>query len=133
MFDNDMIRIRNTPLLDLAVYLILIIFLGTAQVALPELSDRITISILLIVFGLVYTFGFRRASSPKQVNLYMAAQALLTTVMFIRLPAADVFDFLLYLLVIQVTVALPPWVAVRWVLIFFFIDSSILALCPRLF
>jgi signal transduction histidine kinase len=123
MFDNDMIRIRNTPLLDLAVYLILIIFLGTAQVALPELSDRITISILLIVFGLVYIFGYRRASSPKQVNLYMAIQALLTTVMFLRLPVADVFDFLLYLLVIQVTIALPPRVAVRWVLIFFFIES----------
>ena len=123
MFDNDMIRIRNTPLLDLAVYLILIIFLGTAQVALPELSDRITASILLIVFGLVYTFGYRRASSPKQVNLYLAVLALLTTVMFIRLPAADVFDFLLYLLVIQVTIALPPRIAVRWVLIFFFIES----------
>ena len=53
----------------------------------------------------------------------MAVQALLTTVMFIRLPAADVFDFLLYLLVIQVTIALPPRIAVRWVLIFFFIES----------
>ena len=122
MFNNDMIRIRNTPLLDLAVYLILIIFLVTAQVALPELSDRITASILLILFGLVYTFGYRRASSPKQVNLYMAVQALLTTVMFLRLPAADVFDFLLYLLVIQVTIALPPRIAVRWVLIFFSIE-----------
>lgn len=123
MFDNDMIRIRNAPLLDLAVYLILIIFLGTAQAALPELSDRITASILLILFGLVYTFGYRRAASPKQVNLYMAVQALLTTAMFIRLPAADVFDFLLYLLVIQVTIALPPRIAMRWVLIFFFIES----------
>jgi len=123
MFDNDMIRIRNTPLLDLAVYLILTIFLGAAQVALPELSDRITVSILFILFGLVYTFGYRRASSPKQVNLYMAVQALLTTLMFISLPAADVFDFLLYLLVIQVTIALPPRIAVRWVLIFFLIES----------
>lgn len=123
MFNNDMIRIRNAPLLDLAVYLILIIFLVTAQVALPELSDRITASILLILFGLVYTFGYRRASSPKQVNLYMAAQALLTTVMLLRLPAADVFDFLLYLLVIQVTIALPPRVAVRWVILFFIVES----------
>lgn len=123
MFDNDMIRIRNAPLLDLAVYLILIIFLGTAQVALPELSNRITVSILLILFGLVYTLGYRRASSPEQVNLYMAVQALLTTVMFLRLPAADVFDFLLYLLVIQVTIALPPRVAVRWVVLFFIVES----------
>jgi signal transduction histidine kinase len=123
MFDNDMIRIRNTPLLDLAVYLILTIFLGTAQVALPGLNDRIAVAILLILFGLAHTFGYRRASSPKQVNLYMAVQALLTTVMFLRFPAADVFDFLLYLLVIQVTIALPPRIAARWVVLILAIEA----------
>ena len=132
MFDNDMIRIRNTPLLDLAVYLILIIFLGTAQVALPDSSDRITVSILFIAFGMAHTFGYRRASSPKQVNVYMVVQALLTAAMFLRFPAADLFDFLLYLLVIQVTIALPPRIAVRWVLIFFFIESLHLFESPSL-
>jgi len=123
MFDKDVIRIRNASLMDLAVYLTLTIFLGTGLAVVPDVTERVTISIFLIAFGLAHTFGYRVASSQWHVHVYVAVQALLTAVMFLRFPAADVFNFLLYILVIQVTVALPPRIAARWVLLFFIIES----------
>lgn len=118
-----MIRIRNAPLMDLAIYLTLTIFLGTGLVALPTVSERTAISVLFIAFGLAHTFGYRIATAPKQIHIYLTVQAVLIAVMFLRFPAADVFSFLLFILVIQVTVALPPRIAARWVILFFVIES----------
>ena len=123
MHEKDLIRIRNASLMDLAVYLTLTIFLGTGLVALPEPGERVIASALLIAFGLAHAFGYRVAASQRQVNVYMAVQALITAGLFLRFPAADLFNFLLLILVIQVSIALPPRIAVRWVVLFFIIDS----------
>lgn len=123
MPENDLIRIRNASLMNLAVYLTLTIFLGTGLVALPELSERVIASVLLIAFGLAHVFGYRVASSQRQVNIYMGVQVLITAALFLRFPAADLFSFLLLILVIQVSIALPPRIAVRWIVLIFFIES----------
>jgi signal transduction histidine kinase len=123
MFDKAVIRIRNASLMDLAIYLTLFIFLGTGLATLPNMVERLTVSALLIAFGLAHAFGYRIASSQRHVNVYMAVQALITAVMFLRFPAADLFSFLLFILVIQVTIALPPRIAARWVVVLFTIES----------
>jgi signal transduction histidine kinase len=123
MFDNDLIRIRNASLMDLAIYLTLTIFLGTGLVALPDMTERVIISVFLIAFGVAHTLGYRNASTSRQVNIYMAVQSLITAAMFLRFPAADLFSFLLFILVIQAAIALPPRIAIRWIVLLFFIDS----------
>jgi len=123
MFDKGVIRIHGAFLMDLAVYLTLTIFLGTGLVALPDTIERVIISILLIAFGLAHIFGYRIASVQQHVHVYMAVQALIIAVMFLRFPAADLFSFLLFILVIQVSVALPPRIASRWVVLLFMIES----------
>src|SRR5262245_60559162 len=116
MSSNDIIHIRNASLMDWAVYLTLSIFIGTGFIALPNTTERATVLILLFVFGLAHRFGYRVTTIERHVHVYMAIQALITAILFLRFPAADVFSFLLFLLVIQVTTALPPKLAARWVI-----------------
>jgi signal transduction histidine kinase len=123
MFDKDVIRIRNASLMDLAVYLTLFIFVGTGFLALPDMTERIIVLILLLVFGLAYRFGYHTATTSRQVNVYMAIQALIVAFLIIRFPAADLFSFLLFMLVIQAAIALPSNIAARWVVVLFFIEG----------
>ena len=123
MFDKDVIRLRNASLMDLAVYLTLFIFVGTGFLALPDITERIIVLILLLVFGLAHRFGYHLATTSRQVNVYMAIQALTVAFLVIRFPSADLFSFLLFVLVIQVAIALPPQIAARWVVILFFIEG----------
>lgn len=123
MFDKDVIRIRNASLMDLAVYLTLFIFVGTGFLALPDMTERIIVLILLLVFGLAHRFGYHTATTSRQVNVYMAIQALIVAFLIIRFPTADLFSFLLFMLVIQAAIALPSNIAARWVVILFFIEG----------
>ena len=123
MFDKDVIHIRNASLMDLAVYLTLFIFVGTGFLALPDLTERIIVLLLLLVFGLAYRFGYHTATTSAQVNAYMAIQALIVAFLIIRFPIADLFSFLLFMLVIQAAIALPSNIAALWVVIFFFIEG----------
>jgi len=123
MFDKDVIHIRNAPLMDLAVYLTLFIFVGTGFLALPDMTERLIVLIFLLVFGLAYRFGYHPATSSRQVNIYMAIQALISAFLIIRFPTADLFSFLLFMLVLQASIALPPNIAMRWVVILFFIEG----------
>jgi signal transduction histidine kinase len=123
MFDKDVIRIRNASLMDLAVYLTLFIFVGTGFLALPDMTERIIVLILLLVFGLAHRFGYHTATTSRQVNMYMAIQALIVAFLIIRFSTADLFSFLLFMLVIQAAIALPSNIAARWVVILFFIEG----------
>jgi len=123
MKDNNVIRVRNIPLLDWAVYLTITVFISIGFIFLDSAVDEAVIVVLLIAFGLMHILGYRRTQTPIRFHIYFAVQALIVASLQSRFPASDLFGFLFFILVIQVMVALSTRIAVRWVLVFFLIES----------
>jgi signal transduction histidine kinase len=123
MNDNNVIRIRNIPLLDWAVYLTITVFISIGLIFLDNAVDQAVIVVLLIVFGLMHILGYRRTQTPIHFHIYFAVQTLIVASLQSRFPASDLFGFLFFMLVIQVMLALSPRIAMRWVLVFFLIES----------
>jgi signal transduction histidine kinase len=123
MIENNMIRVRNIPLLDWAVYLTLIVFTSIGFIFLDKIVEQAFVFVLLSIFGLAYIFGYRRAQIPMRFHIYFALQTLIVASLQASFPTADLFGFLFFILVIQVMVALSTRIAVGWVLIFFLTES----------
>jgi len=123
MNDQNVIRVRNIPLLDLAVYLTLTVFIAMAFLFLESVTEQITVVISLTIFGAIHIFGYRRAQTPQHFHGYFVLQTMIVIWLFAAFPTADLFGFLLFILVIQVMVALSTRIAVGWVLIFFIAET----------
>ena len=123
MSDNGAIRIRNTPILDWAVYLTLAVFTGMGFIYLDRVIEQATVVIALTAFGLTYILGYRRAETSKHFHIYFIIQTLIVAGLHVAFRTADLFGFLFFILTIQVMLALPPRIAIRWVLLFFSIES----------
>jgi len=123
MTEHSMIRVRNIPLLDWAVYLTLIVFTSIGFIFLDKVVEQALIFVLLSAFGLAYILGYRRAQTPMRFHIYFALQTLIVASLQAAFPTADLFGFLFFILVIQVMVALSTRIAVGWVLIFFVTES----------
>lgn len=123
MTEKGVIRVHNIPMLDWAVYLTLAVFTSMGFLFLENLAEQAIVLVSLTVFGVVHMFGYRRAQTPMHFHIYFALQTLIVVWLLVAFPTADLFSFLLFILVIQVMVALSARIAVGWVLIFFFTES----------
>ena len=123
MTNINVIRVRNIPLLDWAVYLTLIVFISMGFIFLDNVPDKIVVAISLIAFGAVHIFGYRRAQTAAHFHIYFAIQTLIVAWLHIAFRNADLFGFLFFILVLQAMVALSTRVAVGWVLLFFLMES----------
>ena len=123
MSDNGVIRIRNTPILDWAVYLTLAVFISTGFIYLESAVEKAMVVISLTAFGLMHILGYRRAQTPTHFQIYFAIQTLIVTWLHFAFPTADLFGFLFLILVIQIMLAMPPRIAGRWVLLFFSVEG----------
>ena len=123
MSERSVIRVRNIPMLDWAVYLTLTVFTSMGFIFLDKAVEQAIVLASLTAFGLMHILGYRRAQTPMHFHIYFVLQTLIVVWLLVALPTADLFDFLLFVLAIQVMVALSTRVAVGWVLIFFFTES----------
>jgi signal transduction histidine kinase len=123
MAENNVIRVRNIPLLDWAVYVTLAVFISIGFIFLKSAIEQELVLILLTAFGLVHILGYRRAQTPMHFHIYFALQTLIVARLEVIIPSSDLFGFLFYILAIQAMVALSTRVAVVWVLSFFLIES----------
>ena len=123
MSDNGVIRIRNIPILDWAVYLTLAVFTGMGFIYLDRVIEQAMVVISLTAFGLTHILGYRRAETSKHFHIYFIIQTLIVAWLHAAFRTADLFGFLFFILTIQVMLALPPRIAVRWVLLFFLTES----------
>ena len=76
MSENGVIRLRNIPMLDWAVYLTLAVFTSMGFIFLDKAIEKVIVVISLTVFGLVYIFGYRRAQTPTHFHVYFIIQTL---------------------------------------------------------
>jgi len=123
MSENGIIRLRNIPMLDWAVYLTLAVFTSMGFIFLDTASEKVIVVISLTAFGLTHIFGYRRAQTPTHFHVYFTIQTLIVTWLHFAFRTADLFGFLFFILVIQVMLALPVRVAAGWVLLFFSIED----------
>jgi len=123
MSENGIIRLRNIPMLDWAVYLTLAVFTSMGFIFLDKASEKVIVVISLAAFGLVYFFGYRRAQTPTHFHTYFIIQTLIVIWLHFAFRTADLFGFLFFILVIQVVLALPVRIAAAWVLLFFSIEG----------
>jgi len=121
--DNGVIRMRNIPILDWAVYLTLAVFTGMGFIFLDSAVEQATVVISLMAFGLMHVLGYRRAQMPAHLHRYFFMQTLIVAWLHAAFRTADLFGFLFFVLTIQVMLALPPRMAARWVLLFFLTES----------
>ena len=123
MIENSVIRVRNIPLLDWAVYLTLTVFTSVGFIFLDNVVEQAIVVISLTAFGLTYVLGYRRAQTALHFHIYFVLQTLIVVWLLVVFPTADLFGFLFFILLIQVMVALSTRIAVGWVLIFFLTES----------
>ena len=123
MTNINVIRVRNIPMLDWAVYLTLIVFTSMGFIYLDNVPDKVVVAISLIAFGAVHILGYRRAQTAAHFHIYFAIQTLIVAWLHIEFRNADLFGFLFFILVLQAMVALSTRVAVGWVLLFFLMES----------
>ena len=123
MTENSVIRVRNVPLLDWAVYLTLTVFMSMGFIFLDKFIEQAIVVISLTAFGLTHILGYRRAQTALHFHIYFVLQTLIVASLQAAFPTADLFGFLFFILVIQVMVALSTRIAVGWVLIFFLTES----------
>ena len=124
MSENGVIRVRNTLMLDWAVYLTLAVFTSMGFIFLDNPIEQGIVVISLVAFGLAHYLGYRRARTSTHFHIYFGIQILIVIWLLLEFPAADLFSFLFFILGIQVMLALPTRIAVRWVLLFFLIESA---------
>jgi signal transduction histidine kinase len=123
MLNSNMIQIRNTRLLNLTFYVIVLIMIIIGLIFMPDALTKATTTALCIAFGLVYAFGFRIADTPVRAAVYFTVQIILVSCLMISSSPSDVFNLLFYLLALQAVLILPSRVALAWIIGFFVIDS----------
>ncbi len=108
---------------NLAVYSVLIVLALIGLFVVPTLPVKISMLILLGAFGLLHTFGYRNAQTPKQIIGYCAAQTVLVALLVWCTAPSDAFSFLFFVLGVQAMVLLPVRLGVSWIALFYFIDG----------
>lgn len=109
---------------NLAVYGVLVI-LGVIELfVVPTAPAKVSTLILLLIFGLLHAFGYRKAQTHKQITSYFAAQSLVTALLIWCSRPSDAFTFLFFILGVQAMVLLPAQLGMAWVAFYYLLDSA---------
>src|SRR5690349_4658804 len=86
---------------NVVVYIVLVILAVIGLIILSVLTAKIIACLLLALFGLLHTFGYRRAANAKALLFYFALQTLLVTSLTWLASPSDAFTFLFFILGVQ--------------------------------
>jgi signal transduction histidine kinase len=123
MTQVDIIRIRNSRLLNLTVYGIVAIMIGLSLLILPDAQTKAIASGLCLAFGLVHAFGFRMAETSGRLFLYFTTQAVIALALLRLSYPSDVFNLLFYILGLEAVIVFSGRAAIAWVVGFYVVDS----------
>jgi signal transduction histidine kinase len=116
---SDMRWVNLTGYLAVAV----IGVLGAGSLSSPP--ARLLFALLCVAFALVNLIATRTGAIARRPHWYFAAQTLLFVGMMALRPPSDAFIFLLFILTIQASIIFPGRLAVRWIVPFYLLGSSL--------
>jgi signal transduction histidine kinase len=119
------IQVRGTAWLNAATYLSIAVMGVIGLMGLPSLALRAAAAGLCLVYGLLYTFGYRAARTERDLTVYFTAQtAVVVGLLLTRSRILDAFVFLAFLLAIQAGIVYPPRLALRWIALLIIVTSA---------
>lgn len=118
------IQLRNPRLFDKAIYVTLAVMVAIIAILFPRVLVSVASIALCIAFGLVNRLGYYAIRGPRQATLYMATQSLILVALHALAPTSDVFGLLSFILGIQAVLVMPNRTAIRWIVLFYLIDSG---------
>lgn len=123
MQNQSGIPLINRRTENLAVYMVLLILALIGVVVVQTWIAKGGALALLLIFGLLHTFGYRNTQTTKQLTWYFAAQTVLVTCLTGIASPSDAFTFLFFVLGVQAMIVLPTRWGLAWIGLFFTIDS----------
>ncbi len=108
---------------NFTVYVVLLILALIGMVVMPTWIARGSALAMLLIFGLLHTFGYRNRQTTKQLTHYFALQTMLITCLIWVARPSDVFTFLFFILGVQAMIVLPARWGLAWIGLFFTIDG----------
>lgn len=118
------IPLINRRMENLAVYAVLLILATIGLFVVQSVAAKGSALVLLLLFGLLHTFGYRNTRTIRQLSLYFTLQTLLITCLILVSSPSDAFTFLFFVLGIQAMIVLPPRWGLAWIALFFVIDGG---------
>lgn len=104
---------------NLAVYMVLLILAMIGLFVVPTGVAKGGAVVLLILFGLLHTFGYRNTQTTKQLTLYFIVQTLLVICLIWLAGLSDAFNFLFFVLGLQAMLVLPVPMGLGWIVLFY--------------
>ena len=125
MHKGGIIQPDDLRWVNLTIYLAVVVIgvLGVGGLASP--LPRLLFALLCIAFALVNVMATRTGAITRRPHEYFAAQTLLFLSLSTLRSPSDAFTFLLFILTIQASILFPGRVAVRWIVLFFLLGSSL--------
>jgi len=125
MHKGGIIQLDDLRWVNLTIYLAVVVIgvLGVGGLASP--LPRLLFALLCIAFALVNVMATRTGAITRRPHEYFAAQTLLFLSLSTLRSPSDAFTFLLFILTIQASILFPGRVAVRWIVLFFLLGSSL--------
>ncbi len=117
------IPLINRRIENLAVYAVLLMLATIALFVVQSVVAKGGALVLLLLFALFHTVGYRNTRTPKQLTLYFALQMLLITCLIWLSRPSDALTFLFFVLGVQAMIVLPLHWGLAWIGLFFVIDS----------
>lgn len=108
---------------NLAVYVVLLILATVGLFVLPLVAAKIGAVVLLLIFGLLHTYGYRNTYTITQLMLYFMLQTLLVSCLIWVAGASDAFNFLFFVLGVQAMLVLPTRMGLGWIALFYLLDG----------
>lgn len=118
------LHIRNPFLLDAATYVSTAVMGLLGISGLQNLTLQVAALALCLTFALLYRFWFRTGFYERSPAAYFGAQTMVLGMLFIlKSGASDAFNFMFYILTVQVAVVLNIRAAAIWAGIFLIMTS----------
>lgn len=122
---DEMLQVRNPRLLDLMVYLIVTIMVVIGFISLLDVMTKTIAITLIVAFGLVHAFGFRKTRTSGRLAVYFGVQGILILALMALTAPRDIFNLFFYVLALEAVMILPTRVAMAWIFGFYLLDSLI--------
>jgi signal transduction histidine kinase len=120
-----MIRMRNSRLLTLSVFVAVAMLVSVGFLSLPAALTRLGAAALCLTFAAVYLLSDRVATTPPRAAVYFAVQTLITLALLGLSGSRDTFNFLFYMLGIQAMLVLRARAAGALIAVFYLASSAL--------